>query len=123
MANVVSWFEIPVTDMDRASAFYRTVLSTDLQRADMGGDPYAFFSASQESVGGALVQSAQHVPSNKEGTIVYLNGGEDLTAPLSRVESAGGRVLLPKTLISEGMGYFAFFQDTEGNKVGLFSMH
>lgn len=124
MANVISWFEIPVTDMDRATTFYRTLLDVDLQKAEMGGDSYTFFPGVMESVSvsGALVQSAQVVPSDK-GTVVYLNGGDDLAAPLSRVESAGGRVLMPKTSIGEGMGYFALFLDTEGNKVGLFSMH
>lgn len=122
MAHVVSWFEIPVSNMDRAIAFYNAVLSTDLQSSDMGGMLYTPFSNSMEDISGALVQDARREPSDK-GSVVYLNGGDDLAGPLSRVETAGGRVLVPKTSIGEGMGYFALFLDTEGNMVGLFSMH
>lgn len=122
MAHVVSWFEIPVSNMDRAIAFYNAVLNTDLQSSDMGGMLYTPFSTSMEDISGALVQDARREPSDK-GSVVYLNGGDDLAGPLSRVETAGGRVLVPKTSIGEGMGYFALFLDTEGNMVGLFSMH
>ncbi len=50
------------------------------------------------------------------------SGGADLSEPLSRVEGAGGKVLVPKTNIGEGMGYYALFIDSEGNRVGLHSM-
>jgi predicted enzyme related to lactoylglutathione lyase len=53
--------------------------------------------------------------------MVYLSGGEDLSAPLGRVEAAGGKVVMPKTSIGEH-GFCAMFLDTEGNRVGLHSM-
>jgi predicted enzyme related to lactoylglutathione lyase len=52
---------------------------------------------------------------------IYLNGGDDLSVMLGRVEPAGGKVIFPKTLISEDNGFFAIFADTEGNAVGLWS--
>jgi len=54
--------------------------------------------------------------------VVYLYVEGDLNTALNRVEPAGGKVLSPKTLIAEGMGYWAHFEDTEGNRVGLFSL-
>jgi predicted enzyme related to lactoylglutathione lyase len=36
-------------------------------------------------IGGAIVQGEGFVPS-KEGSTIYLNGGEDLKIPLSRIE-------------------------------------
>jgi uncharacterized protein len=39
---------------------------------------------------------------------------------LQRVEHAGGKILLPKTPISGDRG-FAYFEDTEGNRIGLHS--
>lgn len=54
------------------------------------------------------------------GVTVYLDGGEDLALPLSRVKSAGGEILIPKTDIGEN-GFIAHFLDTEGNKVALHS--
>lgn len=50
--------------------------------------------------------------------MAYLNGGDDLEAPLSRVEMAGGKVLVPKTSLGPN-GFMAQFLDTEGNRVAL----
>jgi hypothetical protein len=55
------------------------------------------------------------------GTTVYLDGGNDLSVPLGRVESAGGTVILPKTSIGNN-GFIALFIDTEGNKIGFHSL-
>ena len=55
------------------------------------------------------------------GALVYLNGGDDLSVTLSKVEAAGGKILLPKTAIGPN-GFMAHFTDTEGNKIGLHSM-
>jgi predicted enzyme related to lactoylglutathione lyase len=71
-------------------------------------------------VGGAIVQSDGYVPA-ANGSVVYLNGGDDLNVPLSRVEKAGGKVLLPKTPLGPN-GFMALFLDTEGNKIGFHSM-
>ena len=57
----------------------------------------------------------------RQGTLVYLNGGNDLTIVLTRVDDAGGKVLLEKTLITPEIGYYATFLDVEGNKVALHS--
>ena len=120
MANVINWFEIPVNDMDRASKFYASVLDGELNRMDIMGTLMAFLPMEGEGVGGALCRSEMYKPT-PDGAVIYLNGGEDLSTPLSRVESAGGKVVLPKTKISDEIGYFAFFVDTEGNKVGFHS--
>ena len=72
--------------------------------------------------GGTLVRSARHKPS-KEGSMVYLNGNPDLQLVLDRVEKAGGKIDLPKTLINEQAGFMAFIIDTEGNRVGVHSGH
>jgi predicted enzyme related to lactoylglutathione lyase len=74
----------------------------------------------EDGVGGGFVQGEGYTPST-EGSVVYLNAGEDLAVALAKVEGAGGQVLVPKTGIGEN-GFMAFFLDTEGNKVGLHSM-
>jgi len=56
------------------------------------------------------------------GTTVYLDGGNDLSVPLGRVEGAGGKVILPKTAVGGNRGFIALFIDTEGNKVGFHSI-
>jgi predicted enzyme related to lactoylglutathione lyase len=73
-----------------------------------------------QGVGGAIVYGNGYKPS-ADGTVVYLNAGEDLNIILNRVVPAGGKAVTPKILITEEIGYSAFFIDTEGNRVGLHS--
>ncbi|SRR5579884_484037 len=120
MKHAAAWFEIPVTDIERAMTFYRTILGTEFQRMDQERMLYAAFAADPEGITGALAQGEGFVPSS-QGTTIYL-AAEDVSVPLSKVEAAGGKIVIPKTHIGENMGYFAQFVDTEGNRVGLFSM-
>ncbi len=73
-------------------------------------------------VGGAIIADRDR-KSSVEGTLVYLNGGDDLNRVLDRVKPAGGTVLTPKTAIGPDMGHFALSRDCEGNKIGLYSRH
>ena len=120
MENIAVWFEIPVKEMERARQFYNEVLEFDIQVQEMMGALMGLFPMEGYANSGSLVQGEGHEPGD-EGTIVYLNGGDDLTGALERVEPAGGRVVIPKTPVDEESGYFAQFTDTEGNKVGLWS--
>jgi predicted enzyme related to lactoylglutathione lyase len=120
MASAVNWFDIPVTDMNRAKAFYSTLLGGELSDAAMGEEGAMAVLPYQDGVGGALMQGDGYAPS-QQGSVVYLNGGHDLSVPLGKVEAAGGKVLMDKMSIGEN-GFIAFFLDTEGNRVGLHSM-
>jgi predicted enzyme related to lactoylglutathione lyase len=82
----------------------------------------AFFPAEMETggIGGCIIQGEGYEPSSN-GSLIYLNAGDDLSIPLSKVEAAGGKILLPKTGIGPN-GFMAYFSDTEGNKVGLHSI-
>jgi predicted enzyme related to lactoylglutathione lyase len=71
-----------------------------------------------KGIGGALIYGPGCVPSDT-GTLVYLNAGNDLDGILGRVDLAGGRVIMPKSLVSEAAGWFALFIDSEGNRVAL----
>jgi predicted enzyme related to lactoylglutathione lyase len=114
--NAISWFEIPVTDMDRAARFYEAMLAIQLKREVFGGNPHAIFAA-RPGVAGALVKSPQLEPS-AAGARVYLDARGELDACLARVAGAGGAVILPRTDIGEP-GFIAIVRDTEGNAVGL----
>lgn len=120
--NAINWFEISVTEMDRAVTFYQNVFSVTMDQQEMMGMHMAMFPYNPMSgkASGALVKSDMHKPST-EGAVIYLNGNPDLSAALDKVAAAGGQVLMPKTQIDEQTGYMAFFIDTEGNKVGLHS--
>jgi len=131
MAHVIAWFEIPAVDYERAVKFYGEILGRPLYpMADPSGNEtgpdgarMAVFGDPSEvgAVNGAVVFTQNQKPS-RDGTIVYLAVDGDLNTVLNRVEPAGGKVIAPKMLIAEGMGYWAHFEDTEGNRVGLVSM-
>ena len=122
-SNALNWFEIPVTDMDRAKAFYETVFGIQMQTMEMEGNTMAMFPYQPGSgrVSGALIKGEWYKPGGDAGPLVYLNGDPDLATPLSKVESAGGEVVLDKMQISEDVGYMAIFMDPEGNRVALHS--
>jgi predicted enzyme related to lactoylglutathione lyase len=119
MQNAINWFEIPATDFDRAVTFYSTVLETEIQKAEFMGEPQAFFPSDRTSVGGAIVKSDRLIPA-MTGTLIYLNLGtvENLEQALGRVESSGGKLLMPKTDIGDP-GFIGVIQDSEGNGIGL----
>jgi predicted enzyme related to lactoylglutathione lyase len=124
--NPVGWFEIPVTDMERAMKFYETVFGFKLERHQMVKVDMAWFPWQQDGLGagGALVFNAEfyHPAPPKQGVLVYFTAHSgDLSNELARVESAGGKVLVPKTQISEEYGYMAVFLDSEGNRVAMHS--
>ncbi len=121
MQNMINWFEIPTADIGRAKKFYQTILDTEMNETEMFGTKMAFFPTDGSNISGAIVQGEDYTAS-AEGTLVYLNGGSNLETSLSRVETAGGKVIVPKTQISPEMGYFAIFIDTEGNKIALHSI-
>jgi predicted enzyme related to lactoylglutathione lyase len=122
MQNLINWVEIPVTDFNRALTFYSTVLSADITTVEMMGTTMGLFPSDGSNVSGAIVKGENYTPSDK-GALVYLNGGNDLNTPLSLVEAAGGKVLVPKTQISPEMGYFALFADCEGNTMAFHSIN
>jgi predicted enzyme related to lactoylglutathione lyase len=123
MKNSINWFEIPVTDFERAKKFYETLFDAPVMVMEHPVYKYGMLPADMQNggVGGGIVEGEGFVPS-KTGALVYLNGGDDLSEPLSRVEAAGGKIVLPKTSIGPN-GFMAHIEDTEGNKVALHSMN
>lgn len=121
--NVVGWFEIPVADMERAIKFYETVFSFKLERHQMGPLDMAWFPfLDAPGSPGTLVYHKEFYKPSTEGTLVYFTAHSgDLANELAKIESAGGKVLVEKTLIAEDIGYMAVFLDTEGNRAALHS--
>ena len=115
--HFVSWFEIPVYDIHRAAAFYNAIYGIEMEVSVNGDFAMAYFPA-HHGIGGALIAGPGCFPSDI-GSLIYLNAGSDLDAVLGKVELAGGRVIMPKSLISEAAGYFALFIDSEGNRLAL----
>ena len=121
-ANAINWFEISVSDIARATKFYEAIFDTKLEQAEMMGMKMAMFPSEKMNgkVSGALVESQMHKPS-ADGAKIYFNGNPDMGIALGKVEAAGGKVTMPKTKISDEIGYMGFFIDSEGNAVALHS--
>jgi len=124
MEHALNWFEIPVADMDRAIRFYESASASKLRREAFGGpgqELAVFAVRDQAAVKGALLSAPQVKPS-AQGAIVYLNAAPSIDAWLARAQDAGGKVLLEKTALPEGMGFFAHLLDSEGNRVGVHAL-
>ncbi|MEX0607962.1 MAG: VOC family protein [Balneolaceae bacterium] len=123
MKNVISWFEIPVSDIQRARKFYEAIFGFEMHAMELGDGPkMMIFPAEEGTVGGALIQFSEwYNPSNSKGPLLYLNANPDLEEVLSRVEDAGGEVIIAKRQISSEFGYMGVFIDCEGNRIALHS--
>lgn len=126
LTNALNWFEIPVSDFERAKKFYGNIFNYEMPESMMGDTRMGFFlyDFAGGKVGGAIVFNQQFYSPSDKGTLVYLNAQPDLQIILNRVAAAGGAILQPKTIISEeqNLGYWALLKDTEGNRVALHSM-
>lgn len=119
MKNLVQWFDIATTNIERAKDFYTKVFNIDFQLIETPESKmYMFGDSTKVGSVGCLVQSATNTPS-VEGTILYFFC-EDVANEASKVEKAGGKLLFPKTSIGE-FGFIAQIIDTEGNRIGLHS--
>lgn len=118
MSNPVFHFEIPVTDMDRAVAFYEDVLGMELSRQTVDGYQMAFFPRDDTRPGssGALAKGDVYRPSH-EGSLLYFDV-TDIDAVLNRATDRGSQILYGKKDIGEA-GYVAEFEDSEGNRIAL----
>ena len=124
MKNAISWFEIPATDLARATKFYETIFGVALSPLDIPNIKMRMFPIDDMmGVGGAVVDSGGfHKPSTTDGPLIYLNGNPDVQNILDKVEAAGGSIMVPKTEISPEYGNMAVIIDTEGNRIGLHSI-
>jgi predicted enzyme related to lactoylglutathione lyase len=119
MHSANTWFEIPVTDLKKSQRFYEAVLDRPMRGTeDLGGDAMAVFAHEKPGAGGCIVHRPVHA-GGKGGTVVYLDCAPSVDAALARAQAAGGKVVVGRTLIAPGIGYFAQVQDLDGNLVGL----
>lgn len=121
--NAVGWFDIYVSEMERAEDFYTTVLDAELEdMSDPTGETeMKSFPAKMGAYGaaGALVKAPYAKP-GAGGTQIYFSV-DDCATQQSRVEAAGGQVIRPKFSIGE-FGYVTLARDTEGNMIGFNSL-
>lgn len=121
--NPVGWFEIYVSDMPRAKAFYEAVFQVSLAKLPVEVPEMWAFPATPGAwgAGGALVKTAGYpADGNNNATVVYFSC-EDCAVEGGRVAAAGGRILRDKISIGQ-YGFVVLAYDTEGNLIGLHSL-
>jgi predicted enzyme related to lactoylglutathione lyase len=124
MAKAVH-FEIPFDDKARAMKFYADAL--DWQMQDMPQMNYVMAQTTPigqnqmptepGAINGGLTQRPKEAPA----PVIYVDVAS-IDKAITKVQSAGGKVVTPKTPIP-GMGAYARITDTEGNIIGLFSQN
>lgn len=126
MQHSISWFEIPTENLDRATAFYQSILNIELIPMDMPGMKMRIFPIENmmEGITGVLIHTEDgfHKPSSTHGPLIYLNANGAMAEILQRVEAAGGKVLQDRMQISPEHGYMALILDSEGNRMAFHSV-
>jgi uncharacterized protein len=118
--NPVGWFDIYVSNLDRAKKFYETVFNTQLVDLPIEWGKQALFPSDNDgrNISGALVEKEERAAGGNN-TIVYFVS-EDCITEEARVEKAGGKIISPKMSIGE-FGFVSIVSDTEGNTIGFHS--
>jgi predicted enzyme related to lactoylglutathione lyase len=116
--NPVNYFEIPVTNMERAVQFYQSVFQFDFQLETIDNYEMALFPFydNAKGISGALAKGEVYIPT-KNGIIIYFHT-DNIEQTLNLALSNGGQILYPIT--DNGIGLVAEFEDTEGNRIALF---
>lgn len=113
MAGKVVHFEIPIDDGERATAFYEGAFGWQLDR--FGPLEYWTTTAGEgEGIGGALTRRDPDAP-----TLMFYIEVDDVDGALTRIERVGGHRLSERMPIP-GVGWTAFFADSEDNRIGIF---
>jgi predicted enzyme related to lactoylglutathione lyase len=113
MSRVVH-FEIPASDPDRASAFYKKVFGWKFEKWP-GPTEYWMVTTGADGtpgINGGLMRNTN------VKTTTNTIGVESVEAAIAAATSAAGKLVMPKTPIP-GVGYFAYCEDTEGNLFGV----
>lgn len=114
--NVVH-VEIPAANVQAAAKFYQELLGWKIRHDETLN--YSMWQSGDGS-GGGFPEVSADFPAGK--VLVYIDS-DDIDADLKKVEQLGGKVVQPKSEIPQ-TGWYAFFQDPTGNRIGLYtSMH
>lgn len=113
-SHPINYIELSAKDPAASSQFYNQVF--DWKIAVQPGTDYYMFPEGT-GIPGAFVKTEDKL--YKPGDVVVYIDTNDIDAALKKIQAAGGKVLQPKTDIP-GVGWYAFFADPGGNRLGLF---
>jgi uncharacterized protein len=119
----IAWFEIPVSNLESAKAFYGKVTGYPLKDVVMGPNATAIFGYSGDEDMHASDAVSGHLYEGKPapkgtGSTIHL-AVDNVDEALQRVGPAGGEVV--SEIIAIPTGRFAYCLDPDGNSIGLYS--
>lgn len=117
MKSVVTWFEIPVSDIQKSKAFYEHVFQFKMSDMQVKEEKLAVFPATE--VSGALLEEPGY-SGPERAVILYLNIPDTIEEVLARAEAKGGKICTSRSIIDESVGWAATFTDLDGNVIGLY---
>jgi predicted enzyme related to lactoylglutathione lyase len=117
--NILCWTDIPVTDLDRAIAFYSAVLAEPVVKQGGEGWEMGLLPHAGEGASGCLSAMEENQPT-QTGPLIYLSVSGRLDAAIAAVSENGGSILQEKHQIGP-YGYRAVIVDSEGNRLALHS--
>lgn len=114
-AQPIVHIEIPAKDRAVTGEFYQKMFGWQIE--DMPDMKYTSF-ISQPGLGGGFpdLDPKMYQP----GEVVVYIGVDDIDQKLDEIAASGGKILVPKTEIPT-FGWFAFFADPTGNRLGLYT--
>lgn len=118
MAHSIVWVDIPVTELDRAMAFYSAVLGRAVTREGGPGFQFGLLAHAGHDVAGCLVEAGDGHAPGRSGPLIYLNVEGRMAEVVQAVPRLGGQVLEPPQPIGPH-GTRAVVLDSEGNRVAL----
>ncbi|MBL4593612.1 MAG: hypothetical protein JKX68_07345 [Flavobacteriales bacterium] len=131
----IRWFEIPASDFYRATVFYHKVFGVKINELELNGVKHGIFEFGNGQISGAIIENDGS--EIKAGVVLFFDGYPSISELETKIVDNGGQILVSKTLIKNEiedgssvlpenfidgsrLGYFAYFLDTEGNKMGLY---
>ena len=114
--NTVTWWELPVSDLPRAQAFFGALFGWTFSQFGDDAEEFAGVHHAGALIGGLYRTDAD--PSAPPSIRTYLNVS-DLEAVLTTAETLGGSVRTPRTEVGGDMGWWAEIADPDGRWIGL----
>lgn len=112
-------FEIPADDVERAKKFYRQIFGWEITSVPEMNYNIVNTTPTENNMpkspgainGGLMKRQGENAPV----IVINVSSVDDY---LKKIESVGGKVVLPKMQVGD-MGLYARVMDTEGNVIGI----
>ena len=112
------WGEIPVSNLEKAIAFYSAATGAVLDVDHSGPNPAVFFKPKDAVTGIALHLYEGKPAQDGRGPTLHLAAEGSLEAAVARAAKAGAEVVSDPITVPGGR--FAYLKDPDGNSVSLF---